>query len=410
MAWTAWYTEYKIVPNLGGCDGNCPPTAQSQSLKVQMDSAVTLTLSASDYDGTIVSWEVVNSPSFGVLTGDAPNLVYTPNTGALGTDSFTFRVVDDLGETSALASVTITVRDCNLMDVFNVPSTYAAFQGAYNYVHVSEYGPSLDNLKTPAHNVQWQDPGLYQFSLELEVEPYYADLTGCMTAENLSGSEASFTLSGCSVNGIDGEYWITQQDGNEIWVEKNNLWALVFTNDENYTPEFCRGSGTSSPTPQVTPNPTQPPVSPPPTIHPTTPSPTSSPTNVPTPLIDSPTSKPTQMPTTTPTKAPSSQPTSEPTPTPPSNSPTTSPPTSGGTLCCADRNTGYQQCNANDWCNKNVNNCDTCQGYFTTVPLQRTGCCSWGSDCSSQDPASNPGCHYLQSDCEQSCGGTWQQF
>jgi len=407
LAWTAWYTEYKIVPNLGGCDGNCPPTAQSQSLKVQMDSSVALTLSASDYDGTIVSWEVVNSPSFGVLTGVAPDLVYTPNTGALGTDSFTFRVVDDLGEASSLASVTISVRDCNLIDVFNVPSTYAAFQGSYNYVHVSEDGPSLDNLKTPAHNVQWQDPGLYQFSLELEVEPYYADLTGCMT-ENLSGPEASFTLSGCSVNGIDGEYWITQQDGNEIWVEKNNLWALVFTNDENYTSQFCRDSGTSSPTPQVTSNPTQPPVSPPPTPHPTTLSPTSPPTNVPTPLIDSPTSKPTQMPTT---KAPSSQPTSEPTPTPPSNAPTTSPPTSGGTLCCADRNTGYQQCNGSGWCNKNVNNCNTCQGYFTTVPLQRTGCCSWGgSDCSSQDPASNPGCHYLQSDCEESCGGTWQQF
>ena len=665
-----------------------------------MDSSVSLTLSASDYDGTIVSWEVT-SPSFGVLTGDAPNLVYTPNAGALGTDTFTFRAIDDSGDASNFASVTITVRDCNLIDVFSVPSTYAAFQGSYNYVHVSEDGPSLSNLKTPVHNVQWQDPGLYQFSLELEVEPYYADLKQCMTVENLSGADASFTLSGCSVNGIDGEYWVTQQDGNEIWVEKNNLWALVFTNDANYTPQFCRGDGTASPTPQVTPNPTQPPVNTPPptpptstppptpptggntatttrywdcsggscgcsfvptglgdnqpvhchsnamfaapsgnpfgatyygaaaisealgggnwmssgcgkcwkvtgyspitassttlvlkgtnycptsnaacagnnvhfdiaapgfdvtefsqsntcserepeeatgfascgrwmidsqnpnencncdafndtvlkagcnnfynlkwdnpdvayeevncpdelaqlhcghpyatennmpetcsnnlftaspptfpptnvpssqptpeptTLSPTAPptdapspnptpgattlSPTAPPTNAPTKLITSaptnpaPTSNPTPNPTSPPSKDPTSQPTSKPTTAPPSNAPTppptnaatlnpTSPPTSGGTFCCGDRNTGYQQCNNSNWCNQSTNNCNMCGGFMTTVPIQRTGCCSWGGDCSSQDPTSNPGCHYLQSDCEGGCGGTWQAF
>jgi len=701
LAWVAWYIENKAVPVLGGCDGNCPPTVQSLSnIKVQMDSSVSLTLSASDYDGTIVSWEVT-SPSFGVLTGDAPNLVYTPNTGALGTDTFTFRAIDDSGDASNFASVTITVRDCNLIDVFSVPSTYAAFQGSYNYVHVSEDGPSLSNLKTPAHNVQWQDPGLYQFSLELEVEPYYADLKQCMTVENLSGADASFTLSGCSVNGIDGEYWVTQQDGNEIWVEKNNLWALVFTNDANYTPQFCRGDGTASPTPQVTPNPTQPPVNTPPptpptstppptpptggntatttrywdcsggscgcsfvptglgdnqpvhchsnamfaapsgnpfgatyygaaaisealgggnwmssgcgkcwkvtgyspitassttlvlkgtnycppsnaacagnnvhfdiaapgfdvtefsqsntcserepeeatgfascgrwmidsqnpnencncdafndpvlkagcnnfynlkwdnpdvayeevncpdelaqlhcghpyatennmpetcsnnlftaspptfpptnvpssqptpeptTLSPTAPptdapspnptpgattlSPTAPPTNAPTKLITSaptnpaPTSNPTPNPTSPPSKDPTSQPTSKPTTAPPSNAPTppptnaatlnpTSPPTSGGTFCCGDRNTGYQQCNNSNWCNQSTNNCNMCGGFMTTVPIQRTGCCSWWGDCSSQDPTSNPGCHYLQSDCEGGCGGTWQAF
>jgi hypothetical protein len=96
---------------------------------------------------------------------------------------------------------------------------------------VSEDGPNLDNVKTPAHRVQWQNPGLYQFSLELTVEPYYLDVVGCMTNQALSGSGASFTLSGCGISELDGDYWIAQQDGNEIWVEKNNGWALVFTND-----------------------------------------------------------------------------------------------------------------------------------------------------------------------------------
>ena len=153
-----------------------------------------------------------------------------------------------------------------------MPSEFPVFSGAYNYVHVSEDGPSLDNMKNPAHNIQWQNPGLNQFSLELDVGPYYLDLLGCMTNQALSGSAASFTLAGCGISGLDGDYWATKRDENEIWVEKNNGWALVFTNDAGYTPEFCRSAGPPSPTPPATPNPTQDP----------TPSPTSEPTDQPT--------------------------------------------------------------------------------------------------------------------------------
>jgi len=250
LAWTAWYIENKIVPNLGGCGSNCAPVADSLSTKLQMDTSISLTLTADDYDGAITTWEIVELPSIGVLSGTVPNVVYIPNANTVGVDSFSFRVVDNLGELSNVASVTLEIRDCNLVDIFQVPSTYPAFSGSYNYVHVSQDGPRLDNMKIPAHNVQWQNPGLHQFSLELTVEPYYLDLGGCMTNQALSGLSASFTLSGCGISGIDGDYWITKQDGNEIWVEKNNGWAIVFTNDDSYTPEFCRSSGPTTPTSQ----------------------------------------------------------------------------------------------------------------------------------------------------------------
>lgn len=189
-----------------------------------------------------------------------------------------------MGEVSKIASVTLIVRDCDFIDVFQVPSAYPVFSGAYDYVHVSEDGPRLDNMKTPAHNVQWQNPGLHQFSLELTVGPYYKDLLSCMSNQALSGSAASFTLSGCGISGLDGDYWITNQDGNEIWVEKNNGWAIVFTNDAGYSPEFCRSSGPPLPptpgTPNPTPNPTpSTPVTPNPTPLPTK-EPTDQPTNV----------------------------------------------------------------------------------------------------------------------------------
>lgn len=136
-----------------------------------------------------------------------------------------------------------------------MPGTYPTFSGSYSYVHVSEDGPSLkqSDMKNPAHNVQWQNPGLHGFSLELDVAPHYVGLNNCMTNQNLGGSDASFTLSGCGISGLDGDYWIKQSGGNEIWVEKNNGWAVVWTNDASYTPEFCR---TGSP-PSGTPNPTK---------------------------------------------------------------------------------------------------------------------------------------------------------
>jgi len=375
------------------------------------------------------------------LSGTAPNVVYTPNAGTVGTDSFSFRVIDNLGEQSKIASVTLDVRDCNLIDIFSVPSTYPVFSGSYKYLHVSEDGPSLDNMKTPAHNVQWQNPGLHQFSLELTVGPYYLDLNGCMTNQALSGSRASFTLSGCGITGLDGDYWITQQDGNEIWVEKNNGWALVFTNDASYTPEFCRSSGppgppttfsptksptkkpttqptenptpaptnlptlkpTHAPTNELTPAPSEPPVTSRPTV---TAYPTSSPTRSPT---KKPTSQPTKNPTKEPTAKPTPNPTSKPTTSPPSPSPTPNP-TQGGTVCCTDRNTGYQTCNTNAWCAANESQCNTCGGVIMRVPHQRNGCCTWGGDCSGWNPDNNKGCQYMQADCENSCGGTWQLF
>jgi len=434
LAWVAWYVENKVVPNFGGCDGNCVPLAQSQSVKVQMDTPITLTLSASDYDGSVASWEVVSMPQLGTLSGIEPNLMYTPNPGATGSDFFTFRVYDNSGDVSTEASILLQIRDCNLIDVFGVPSAFNALVNAFNYVHVSEDGPNLAELRSPGHRIQWNNPGLYQFSLELNSGPYYVDLTRCMTgSESFTGPNAGFALNGCGVSGLDGEYWIAQYEGSEVWVEKNNLYAIVFSNDPE-PPEFCISTSvpitpTTKPT-QSGVSPTTKPtiIVPPPTSSPTN-APTNSPTNIstpkPTPNPTSnlsaspsakPTTKPTLMPSTKPTVKPTTKPTSKPTTKPtrkpsskPTTSPTSKPVTTGGSPCCADRNVGYQSCMTSDWCNMSSTNCGNCNGYYITVPLEITGCCKWwsGGDCSNVVHSSNPGCHYRKSDCEGSCGGTW---
>merc|ERR1712176_1085305 len=70
----------------------------------------------------------------------------------------------------------------------------------------------------------------------------------------------------------------SQDNGNSIWVEKNNGWAIIFTNDANFAPEFCRSEGpppsesgvpTARPTTSVTLEPSSKPTTLEPTAKPT---------------------------------------------------------------------------------------------------------------------------------------------
>ena len=76
---------------------NDQPVASGQSVSTGQDQAVNITLSASDPDGDPLLYAIVMPPAFGALSGIAPDLVYTPNTGFSGSDSFVFSVEDGLG-------------------------------------------------------------------------------------------------------------------------------------------------------------------------------------------------------------------------------------------------------------------------------------------------------------------------
>jgi hypothetical protein len=191
LAWVAWYIENKIVPNLGGCGGNCPPQASSMTVDVQMDEAEEITLSANDYDGSVTTWTIVQQPSLGSLSGTAPDLTYTPNPSATGVDTFTFRVEDDNGSVSADAVVTLKVRDCDMIEIFDVPrsTSYPTnSRSEYAHVHVSENGPNLNDVTK--HVIQWTGDTLHEFSLSTNNSPYYLDLKTCMT-QTLSQSNPS---------------------------------------------------------------------------------------------------------------------------------------------------------------------------------------------------------------------------
>jgi hypothetical protein len=72
------------------------------------DRAVPITLEASDFNQDPVTFEIVSGPAHGSLTGTPPSLTYTPGSGYVGPDVFTF-VASDGQLASAPATVSITV-------------------------------------------------------------------------------------------------------------------------------------------------------------------------------------------------------------------------------------------------------------------------------------------------------------
>ena len=73
---------------------NHAPTATNLKVTTLFESATAIILSGTDPDGDALSYAVVAQPEHGTLSGTAPALMYSPDDGYSGADSFTYRVSD----------------------------------------------------------------------------------------------------------------------------------------------------------------------------------------------------------------------------------------------------------------------------------------------------------------------------
>ena len=84
------------------------PTATDLEVTAGFESATPVTLATTIDDGEVLTYSIVTPPAHGTLSGNAPELTYTPEPGYSGGDSFTYQTADATG-TSAPATVSITV-------------------------------------------------------------------------------------------------------------------------------------------------------------------------------------------------------------------------------------------------------------------------------------------------------------
>jgi hypothetical protein len=89
--------------------GNTAPVANDQAVTTPEGILVAVTLNATDADGNTLNYTVVSNPAHGNLSGTAPALNYTPDTGFNGSDSFTFKANDGtVDSNTATVSITVT--------------------------------------------------------------------------------------------------------------------------------------------------------------------------------------------------------------------------------------------------------------------------------------------------------------
>ncbi len=97
---------------------NQAPIANDQSVSVDKNSSVAITLSATDANSDPLTYTIITQPTNGTLSGSAPNLTYTPNTNYVGSDSFSFRANDGKVD-SNIATITITINQVNQAPIAN---------------------------------------------------------------------------------------------------------------------------------------------------------------------------------------------------------------------------------------------------------------------------------------------------
>ncbi len=132
---------------------NDPPVAINQTVYLHSMTETNVTLTGSDANYDPLSFQIVTQPTKGIISGTAPDLIYTPNQDFTGSDHFSF-VVSDGKDTSKIGTVLFTEPHTNApVKVFIL----AGQSNMLGYGEVSENLPHVDHLP----KLTAEDPATY---------------------------------------------------------------------------------------------------------------------------------------------------------------------------------------------------------------------------------------------------------
>jgi len=139
--------------SIANSTGNAPPTALAQSVSVNQDSQVAVFLQGNDINGDALTFEVVDEPTNGTLTGTPPNLLYRPNQGFLGTDSFAFTAADALATSAAATIEIVTVGETPNNDAVNVNVDGSLAE----WSSVTSFGTDPEDATASGDQIDWRE-------------------------------------------------------------------------------------------------------------------------------------------------------------------------------------------------------------------------------------------------------------
>ncbi|WP_221793391.1 tandem-95 repeat protein [Oceanobacter mangrovi] len=219
-----------------------------------------------DVDGTINGVAIVTGPTDGTVTVNADSSIsYTPTADFNGSDSFSYRVMDDLGEWSNTATVTLTITAVNDAPLANddsvatdedtellidVAANDSDIDGSLDLTSVTlitdvTNGSLIDNgdgtlSYTPAENYYGSDSFSYQISDNEAGTSDTASVTITINAVNdapvISGTPASSVLEGATfsftptVTDVDSSSFTFSLSGQPDWMSIDSSTGAVTAN------------------------------------------------------------------------------------------------------------------------------------------------------------------------------------
>lgn len=142
-----------------GGSSNTAPIVNGQTITIDEDVVTVITLNASDAEGNSLAY-TINQPANGSISGNGPNITYTPDVNFNGNDSFSYRVSDGSLD-SATATVSIVINPLNDLVSFQAAAVVIG-QADFTEVTTNQGGsPGANTIAGPYGNPGVANGALY---------------------------------------------------------------------------------------------------------------------------------------------------------------------------------------------------------------------------------------------------------
>ncbi len=184
------------------------PTANAQTVTVTFNTPKALTLSGADPSNLPLTYTIVTSPAHGVLSGSVTSLTYTPTSGFVGSDSFTFKANNGFVD-SPVSQVSITVTPATVIPLAPSAPNLSELDG--RTFHVGD--DLILNYSGDATGFNWEiDPAsvagrTLSLGLPASAKANVTTTAPRLSLANLSLSPGAYLVRAQTVNGSQTSSW-----------------------------------------------------------------------------------------------------------------------------------------------------------------------------------------------------------
>jgi hypothetical protein len=170
----------------GSLGPNSPPKADKQDVIAKQNVPKHVTLTGTDGDGDLLLFAITKQPDHGTLSGQTPDVTYTPDPGYLGRDDFSFKTNDGSADSNtAKVSVDVvplgsppTVTTSTGCTAYTEQRPAVAVDGQLTVADPDD--TSLDSARVRI-NGSFQDGDDLLFTDQNGIDGAYDDATGVLT-------------------------------------------------------------------------------------------------------------------------------------------------------------------------------------------------------------------------------------